>query len=66
MDALFALVFALLALWLAIWLFILLPARMAGARGRSAMIWVLVSILISPVVAILLLWVLGDARRRHT
>lgn len=46
-------------IWLSIWIVILLPARMAKERGRSAVFWVLVSVACSPLVAILLLWVLG-------
>jgi hypothetical protein len=48
-----------LALYLVIWFYILLPADMATKRGRSAFGWVLVSLLFSPVLACLLLWLLG-------
>lgn len=58
-EGLFVLVLSGLALWLMLWLFILLPAKMARARKRSALIWVLISLLFSPIVAIFLLLVLG-------
>lgn len=41
---------------------IFLPASMARTRGRSAVLWVLVSLFLSPLLAILLLLVLGDAQ----
>ena len=55
-----------LALYLVIWFYILLPADMATKRGRSAFGWVLVSLLFSPVLACLLLWLLGaDPNQRR-
>ena len=65
-EGLFVLIFGLAALYFTLWLFILLPARMAEARGRSAFGWVLVSILFSPILACLLLWLLGDNPNRQT
>lgn len=68
MDGLVAVlaVLALLAgLYFTVWLLILLPARMAEARGRSAFGWVLVSLVFSPFLAILLLWLLGNAPDRR-
>ncbi|UWR00562.1 hypothetical protein K3729_07270 [Rhodobacteraceae bacterium S2214] len=53
---LFALGMVLLVVF---WLFILIPAEMAKYRNRSAIIWVLISLLFSPFLAIFLLWVLG-------
>ncbi|WRH63806.1 MAG: hypothetical protein RSE12_05565 [Fuscovulum sp.] len=64
-EGLFFLIVGLAALYIALWLFILLPARMAEARGRSAIGWVLVSLFFSPILAVLLLWVLGDASDRN-
>ena len=46
-------------LWFGVWLVILLPAGMAEDRNRSALLWVLVSLFGSPVLAILLLMALG-------
>lgn len=67
MDGLLALIVGFAALYLLLWLFILLPARMAHARGRSAFGWVLLSILFSPILACLLLWLLGgQPNRRNT
>lgn len=65
MDGPVALLFGLVALYIALWLFILLPARMASARGRSAVFWVLVSLVFSPFLAIFFLWVLGGAGHRN-
>ncbi|MCF1710387.1 hypothetical protein L0V05_16375 [Tabrizicola sp. J26] len=59
------LIAGLAALYITLWLFILLPARMAEARGRSAIGWVLVSLFFSPLLAVFLLWVLGDAPDRN-
>ena len=65
-EGLFVLIFGLAALYFTLCLFFLLPARMAEARGRSAFGWVLVSILFSPILACLLLWLLGDNPNRQT
>ena len=65
MEGLFALILGLAVLWFTLWLFILLPARMAEARGRSAVVWVLLSLIFSPFFAIFLLWLLGDAGNRR-
>lgn len=59
-EGLFILIFGLAALYFTLWIFILLPARMAEARGRSAFGWVLISIIFSPILACLLLWLLGN------
>lgn len=64
-EGFFVLIFGLAALYFTLWLFILLPARMAEARGRSAFGWVLVSILFSPILACLHLWLLGDNPNRR-
>lgn len=63
MDSFVLLIAALVALYLTLWVVILLPARMAEARGRSAFGWVLVSIFFSPFLAVILLLLLGGARR---
>ena len=55
------LIVILFALWLVLWFYIFLPAKMASNRGRSALIWVLVSLVFSPLLAIFLLLVLGRA-----
>lgn len=44
-----------------IWFTLILPARMAIARGRSPGLWVLASIFISPVLAVLILLLIGKA-----
>jgi hypothetical protein len=58
-DALMA-VFFVAAIFFAFWLCILLPANMATARGRSTFGWVLLSLLFSPILACLLLMLLGN------
>lgn len=65
MEGLVALILGLAVLWFALWLYILLPARMAEARGRSAVVWVLLSLIFSPLFAIFFLWLLGDAGNRR-
>lgn len=50
-------------IWFILWIYILLPASMARLRGRSQLGWVLVSLIISPLFAIVLLWLLGKSRR---
>nr|WP_309504130.1 hypothetical protein [uncultured Roseovarius sp.] len=57
-----ALVVGALAIWFIVWLYILLPARMAQERNRAPLIWVLISFVGSPILAILLLIALGDAK----
>jgi Na+/melibiose symporter-like transporter len=63
-SIIFSFVFGLLALYLVIWLYVLLPAGMANNRGRSAFGWVVLSLLVSPILACLLLWLLGDNPNR--
>lgn len=60
-DGLLSIVFGLLALFVVVWLYILLPAGMAERRKRSQLIWVLISLFGSPILACLLLLALGDA-----
>ncbi len=63
-ETLLPLLFGLVALYFVVWVLILLPARMATSRGRSALVWVLVSLLFSPVLACLLLLLLGGGPQR--
>jgi len=55
-----------LVLWFALWLCILLPARMAEKLGRSQVGWVLLGLLFSPILACLLLWLLGNVPNSQT
>lgn len=48
----------LLFLFILVWLYVLLPANMASRRGRSSVVWVLVAVFFSPILAIILLWIL--------
>ncbi|MCW1920639.1 hypothetical protein NX862_17930 [Rhodobacter sp. KR11] len=56
-------VFAIAVVLFFFWLCILLPISMARTRGRSALGWVFISLVFSPLFAIVMLMVLGDARR---
>ncbi len=60
-------IFLLLALIFGIWLYIFVPAKMAERRDRSVVGWVLISLIFSPFIAIIALWVLGHPYRpdRH-
>ena len=59
-DEALAAVFIIVGVFFAFWLYILLPANMAAARGRSAFGWVVLSLLFSPILACLLLMLLGS------
>jgi hypothetical protein len=61
LAALLGIVAGAFVLYLVIWLFILLPIGMARARNRSSVVWVLVSLILSPLVAIIALALLGAA-----
>jgi hypothetical protein len=61
MENILSILFGLVALFIVFWLYVLLPVKMAGNRNRSALIWVLISLVGSPILAILLLLALGDA-----
>ena len=52
----------LVALVFVLWLYIFLPCSMAVSRGRSAILWVLISVVSTPLLAILLLLALGNAK----
>lgn len=56
-------VFLLVALVIGVWFCFLLPMSMARARGRSALGWLFISLVFSPLFAIVMLMVLGEARR---
>ena len=59
-ETIFTIIIGLAALYIVLWIYILLPAGMATKRGRSACGWVVVSLLFSPILACLLLLLLGD------
>ena len=60
LSGLFMFAMAAALLYLGLWIYVLLPADMARDRHRSAFGWVLMSLLFSPVLACLLLWLLGE------
>ena len=49
----------IVALVFVLWLYIMLPWEMAENRERSAFFWVLISIIFSPLLSIIALWLLG-------
>ncbi|WP_281842857.1 hypothetical protein [Sinisalibacter aestuarii] len=59
MEGILTLIFGLLIFAGMLWLYIFLPADMAARRNRSAFVWVLISLVGSPLLAILLLIALG-------
>ncbi|MEQ5826099.1 hypothetical protein J3456_01870 [Sulfitobacter sp. NFXS29] len=61
MEELLSIVIVLVAVVFVLWIYILLPSDMAKTRGRSQVFWVLVSLLLTPLLAIVLLWLFGDA-----
>ena len=62
MQAFFTAIFAGLALWFLIWFCILLPYRMATNRKRDGYVWVAISIIGTPFLAIILLLVAGERK----
>ena len=61
METIIAIIIACLALLFVIYLFFVIPMEMAQKRNRSAVIWVLISLFVSPFVETIGLWILGDA-----
>lgn len=55
-------IFALLA---GLWLVVILPYQMAVRRRRRGWLFVLLSLVISPLIVVPLLWVIGGAPRVH-
>ena len=62
MDSDLHILFCLVFLWVSIWLVLFVPAGMATRRGRNRLIWMMISLCFSPVLAILLLAALGHTR----
>ncbi len=60
METIGAILFGVIGLAFVIWLWIIVPANMAANGKRSSLIWVLISFVGSPLLAILLLYALGD------
>lgn len=60
-DDLSSMIIGLVALLIVAWIYIFLPAGMAARRNRSQFIWILISLVGSPILACLLLLALGDA-----
>lgn len=56
-----AIVFSLLFLW---YFWVRLPAQMARKRGRSALGWVLLFWILSPIWGVILLLIVGDSQEK--
>lgn len=54
----------IIALILILWLYIFLPVKMARKRGRSAVGWVVLFWIISPLWGVIVLLVLGDSTHK--
>lgn len=54
---------ALCVFWAVLWVCVLVPMEMAKARGRKPWVWLLIAMMASPLVAIILLMLVGEARR---
>ena len=54
----------IIALILILWLYVFLPEKMARKRGRSAIGWVLLFWIISPLWGIIVLFALGDSKQK--
>ena len=60
-----ALIIVSVAILVVLWLFwIHIPARMARNRGRSALGWVLLAWVLSPLWIIIILLILGDSKEK--
>lgn len=60
-----ALIIVLVAILVVLWLFwIHIPASMARNRGRSALGWVLLAWVLSPLWIIIILLILGDSKEK--
>ena len=53
-EEIFTIIIGLAALFIVLWIYILLPAGMATKRDHSAIGWVILSLLFSPILACLL------------
>ncbi len=61
-SAVIMIVLVPILIWFTVWLFILVPMDMSAARNRDMAGWVLVSLVGSPLLAIVALLILGKAR----
>ncbi|MFK7868275.1 MAG: hypothetical protein AB8B58_03425 [Roseobacter sp.] len=61
MESILIGIFGIALLIILVWLYIILPMEMANRRHRSPTVWVLISFVGSPLLAILLLIALGPA-----
>lgn len=63
MEVLFGTIAVVFAVWFFVWFFIQLPYRMAEERGRDGYVWVAISLVGSPFLAIVLLLIAGHRMR---
>jgi ABC-type molybdate transport system permease subunit len=59
-----SIIVAIIALIIILWLYIFLPIRMARKRERSALGWVLLFWILSPLWGIIILLILGDSKQK--
>lgn len=63
-EELFSTIAIIITLIFVLWLYIFLPAKMAKKRGRSAIGWVLLFWIITPLWGIIILLILGDSKQK--
>ncbi len=63
-DGINSIIAPICAIIIVLGFYILLPAKMAKKRGRSALGWVLLFWIISPLLGIIALLVLGDSKKK--
>lgn len=62
MDSVFTAIIMIGALLGAIWFFVIFPAGLAEERNRSQAVWVLVAICGTPLLAAVLLLIIGEKK----
>lgn len=63
-EAIASLTALIIALSIVLGLYIFLPAKMARNRGRSAIGWVLLFWIVSPIWGIIFLLIIGDSKQK--
>ncbi len=61
MQSIFSIIGSILVLIFLLWLYFVVPWQMAERRNRNTWVWVAISVVGSPLLAILLMLALGDA-----
>lgn len=63
-ETITSLIALIIALSIVLGLYIFLPAKMARNRGRSAIGWVLLFWIVSPIWGIIFLLIIGDSKQK--